>query len=90
MNDTLMIKPTPLLRFLRRPVLNEHAPGRLTLWPWLGWLCLLLLLGFAGGQVDGVLIRLFGWAVPPNSFQNHLITHASWSAVAVVLAAPIL
>ena len=90
MNDTLMIKPTPLLRFLRRPVLNEHAPGRLTLWPWLGWLCLLLLLGFAGGQVDGALIRLFGWAVPPNSFQNHLITHASWSAVAVVLAAPVL
>ena len=90
MSDTLMIKPTPLLRFLRRPVLNEHAPGRLTLWPWLGWLCLLLLLGFAGGQVDGALIRLFGWAVPPNSFQNHLITHASWSAVAVVLAAPVL
>ena len=90
MNDTLMIKPTPLLLFLRRPVLNEHAPGRLTLWPWLGWLCLLLLLGFAGGQVDGALIRLFGWAVPPNSFQNHLITHASWSAVAVVLAAPVL
>ena len=90
MNDTLMIKPTPLLLFLRRPVLNEHAPGRLTLWPWLGWLCLLLLLGFAGGQVDGALIHLFGWRTPLNSAQNYLTTHASWSAAAVVLAAPIL
>jgi len=90
MSDALMDMPTPLLRFLRRPALNERAPGRLTLWPWLGWLCLLLLIGFVGGLLDGALTRLFGWAVARNSFQNYLLTHASWSAAAVVLAAPIL
>lgn len=90
MNEARMEKPTPLLRFLRRPELNEHAPGRLTLWHWLGWLCLLLLIGFAGGAFDNALIRIFGWTVPPNSFENYLLTHVSWKAAAIVAVAPLL
>ena len=90
MNDANMEKPTPLLRFLRTPALNEHAPGRLTLWPWLGWLCLLLLIGIAAGALDSVFVRHFGWTVPPNSFQNYLLAHASWKAAAIVVVAPLL
>lgn len=90
MNDALMSRPTPLLRFLRKPELGEHASEVLTLWRWLGWLCLLLLIGFAGGALDQLLVHLFGWTVPPNSFVNHLLTHASWSAAAIVAVAPLL
>lgn len=90
MNDARMEKPLPLLRFLRRPALNERAPERLTLWPWLGWLCLLLLIGIGSGALDAALIRLFGWTVPPNSFQNYLLAHVSWNAAAIVVVAPVL
>ena len=90
MNGSRAERPTPLLRFLRKPELGEHASERLTLWLWLGWVCLLLLISFAGGALDQLLIYLFGWTVPPNSFSNYLLAHASWKAAAIVLVAPLL
>ncbi len=89
MSDAHGGMPVPLLRYLRKPVLNERAPGQLTLWTWLGWLCLLLLIGFLGIALDNVLIRSFGWAVSPNGFMPYLLSHASWWAAAVVAAAPL-
>lgn len=81
---------TPLIRLLRRPTLGETPLGRLTVWRWVGWLCLLLLVGAVGGALDSALAHGFGWAVPADSFQNYLVAHASWRATVIVLAAPVL
>ncbi len=80
----------PLLHFLAHPVLRERPSRRLTLWTWFGWLCLMFLLGFAGGQLDGLLAHWLGWRVAPDTFQTYLVTHPSFAAAAIVLLAPIL
>lgn len=90
MDDTPSGTYTPLLHFIVHPVFNDQPPRRLTAWAWFGWLSLMLLLGFAGGQLDDLLIHWFGWRVAPNTFQTYLVTHPSVAAAAVVLAAPVL
>lgn len=47
----------PFLTFLRRPAFAASPPGRLSVWRWLGWLGLLLLVSFLSGLLDGILIH---------------------------------
>ena len=90
MNDAPPESYEPLLRFLAHPVLSERPTRRLTAWRWFGWLSLMFLLGFAAGQLDGLLAHWFGWRVAPDTFQTYLVTHPSIAAAAIVLVAPIL
>lgn len=81
----------PLIRFLRHPQLNAVPPGRLTVWRWLGWLCVLLLVAFSiGVVVDGALAHAFGWKVAPTAFLRYLSAHPSMAAAMIVVLAPIL
>lgn len=90
MDDARSAAYKPLLSFIVQPNFNDRPPRRLNAWGWIGWLSLMLLLGFAGGQLDNLLIHWFGWRITPNNFQSYLVTHASVAAAAVVLGAPIL
>lgn len=82
---------TPLLRFLLHPQLNEHAPGRLTTWRWIGWLCLLLLVSaIVGTIVHHPLAHAFGWKTPSDAFLKYVSTHPSMAAALALLFAPIL
>ena len=78
-----------LLHFLAHPTLPERPLRRLTVWPWFGWLSLLLLLGFAGGQFDSLMAHWFGWRVAPDTFQAYLVSHPSLPAAGIVLVAPL-
>lgn len=82
---------TPLFRFLAHPQLHEHAPGRLTTWHWVGWLCLLILLSaVAGTIVHRPLAHAFGWKAPSDGFLKYVSTHPSVAAATALLFAPIL
>jgi hypothetical protein len=52
----------PFLSFVRRPAFTASAPGKLTVWHWLGWQCLLMLTALLGGALDRILLR--GMSVP--------------------------
>lgn len=80
----------PLLSFLRRPEFLASPPGRLTLWHWVGWLGLLLLLAFLSGLFNEILVHALGWPASERSAFLHFLTHPSWEAVALLLAAPAL
>lgn len=81
----------PLIRFLRHPRFNDVPPARLTVWRWLGWLCVLLLVAFfVGVVVDGGLARAFGWKVPSTAFLRYLSAHPSVAAAMIVVLAPII
>ncbi len=90
MTDASPRSHEPLLHFLAHPVLAGRPSRQLTAWQWFGWVSLLLLLGFAGGQCDGLLAHWFGWQVAPDTFQTYLVTHPSLPAAAIVLVAPVL
>lgn len=80
----------PVIQFLRHPVLRAVPAARLTLWRWIGWLCLLLVVAMAAGViVDGALAHAFGWHVPAGTFLKYMATHFSVAAVLILLFAPI-
>lgn len=82
---------TPLLRFLRRPQFVAVPPARLSVWRWVGWLCLLLLVGsLAGLVVQGGLARAFGWHASSDAYLKYLSAHPSVMAAAVLLLGPLL
>lgn len=78
----------PLLSFVRRPAFAPAAPGRLTPWHWLGWVGLLMLVLLLGGVLDRILLHLFHW--PVHSASLWFLSHPSWGAAMVLLAAPAL
>ncbi len=80
----------PLLSVLRRPVFADAPPGRLTVWRWLGWMCLLLLTAYLSSALTHALAHVFGWPVPQSSARARFFTRPSWAVVAVVLVAPAL
>lgn len=91
-NPTALAAPaTPLLRYLRHPQFGAGPPSRLTVWRWVGWLCLLLLVAsLAGLVVQGGLARAFGWHASPDAYLKYLSTHPSLMAAAILLLGPIL
>ena len=80
----------PLLSFLRHPVFAPSPPGRLTVWRWLGWMCLLILLAYLTGSLNQILVHAFHWPVPAHTASAQFLTHPSWAAVAIMLVAPAL
>ena len=80
----------PLLTFLRRPAFASFAPSRLPVWLWLGWIGLLLLVGFLSTVFNSMLINAFHWPAPIVSPWQYFFTHPSRSAFAILLVAPML
>jgi hypothetical protein len=81
-------KLRPLLRFLRRPAFAAAAPGRLTVWRWLGWQALLMLVLVLGGVFDRILLNVFHW--PAHSVTLWFLRQPSWGAATLLLLAPAL
>lgn len=88
--DPVVAAPRPLLTFLRRPVFSASPPGRLTVWRWLGWMCLLILLAYLSGSLNQILVHAFHWPVPARTASARFLTQPSWAAVAIMLVAPAL
>lgn len=82
--------PRPLLRFLRRPAFTSSAPARLTLWDWIGWVGLLIVVAVLGAALDAILEHVFHWRVPAHSAWLEFLRRPSWVAVVVFLPAPAL
>jgi hypothetical protein len=80
--------PRPLLIFLRRPAFASAAPGRLTVWHWLGWQGLLMLVLVLGGVFDQILLHVFHW--PAHSVTLWFLSRPSWQAAMLLLLAPAL
>ena len=80
----------PLLSFLRRPAFTASPPARLTLWDWVGWVGLLIVVALLGSALDTILVRAFHWRVPVQSAWMEILRHPSWVAVTVLLPSPAL
>ena len=80
----------PLLSFLRRPAFAASAPGRLTVWQWLGWMSLLFLAAYLLSTFTHILAYALRWPVPASSARVRFLSHPSWAVVPVVLVAPAL
>lgn len=80
----------PVLSFLRRPAFTPSAPARLTLWDWVGWVGLLIVVALMGSALDAILVRAFHWRVPAHSAWMEVLRHPSWLAVTVLLPSPLL
>lgn len=78
----------PLLRFLRRPGFLSAAPGRLSVWSWLGWVGLLLLVAAVISGLDRALARVFHWPLPVHGIWAEFLSHPSAAAITVFLIAP--
>lgn len=80
----------PLLSFLRRPAFTASAPARLTLWDWVGWVGLLIMVALLGSALDALLEHAFHWHVPAHSAWLEFLRHPSWVAVMVIIPSPAL
>lgn len=80
----------PLLSFLRRPAFTPSAPARLTLWDWVGWVGLLIVVAVLGRALDTILIHAFHWPMPVRSAWMQFLSHPSWVAVMVLVPSPAL
>jgi len=80
----------PLLSFLRRPAFASSAPTRLTLWDWVGWVGLLVVVAVLGSGLDSFLVHTFHWSVPAHSAWMEVLRRPSWVAVTMMLPAPAL
>lgn len=80
----------PLFQFLRKPYFDEHPQAHLSWRRWMAWLCLIwLICAIADVIADDLLIHIFGWEVPANTFLQYISYHPSWIAFFAILVAPI-
>lgn len=80
----------PLLSFLRRPAFTASAPARLSLWDWVGWVGLLIMVALLGRTLDTLLVHVFHWPVPAQSAWLEFLRHPSWVVVLLLLLSPAL
>lgn len=80
----------PLLSFLSRPTFAASPPGRLTVWRWLGWMCLLLLVASLASALTRILALAYHWPVPTSSARARFLSHPSWAVIPILLIAPAL
>ncbi len=80
----------PLLSYLRRPTFPATPPGRLRVWHWLGWLCLLLLAASLASAFTHLLALAYHWPVPASSARARFLAHPSWAVITILLVAPAL